>query len=315
MDRKSRPAWMLSLVCLLPVAATGCRTMSAMKQSAATPTSNAQQSTPAQQPQSSQAAGILGSPSATGATNTTDFHAKPSFEQEFNVHLDFGKQQMKDGQFDAALTEFQKSLDACNNRRGGILAGGQRTAEQALALRKLASAYDQLGKFKQAEENYRKATSLAPNDAKIWNDTGYHYYMQGRLADAERCQRHAVKLEPDNALFQTNLGLTLAMMDRNQDALEAFTHAGGLAVAHSNLGYALAARGRKDEAREEFRKAVELQPQLPLPQKALAFLDTPDARALARAEVKPKPVAKDGGVQRTSLSTTQPKAPDIPWEK
>ena len=277
MDRKSRPARVLSLICLIPFAATGCRTMTSLQQSAANATlPSAQQQTPQQQQQQQQNARLQAPPAITGSNGTTDFHRKASPDQQFNVHLDFGKQQMKEGQFEAALSEFQKALDSCSGRRPGILSGGEHAERQALAMRKLAGAYDQLGKFVQAEENYRKATKLAPNDPRIWNDTGYHYYMQGRLADAERCQKHAVKLEPNNPMYQTNLGLTLAMMDRKEEALEALSHAGGLAAAHSNLGYALAARGRKDEAREEFRKAVELQPQLPVPNQALSQLDVPD---------------------------------------
>ena len=74
----------------------------------------------------------------------------------------------------------------------------------------MGGALDRLGRFAQAEVHYKKALKLSPKDAKIWNDAGYSYYLQGRWADAERALRTAAKLAPDDERIRINLGLTLA---------------------------------------------------------------------------------------------------------
>ena len=268
MDRNKRPARLLGLVCLLPLAVTGCRTIVPTKPAAS----------PSAPPTLEDAARPSQPNEHTASIVKTDFHRKTTTDQQFNVHLELGKQQMRDGQFEMALSEFKKALDACSHA-SGLRTGSHRIEQQATAHRKIGAALAGLDKFPEAEEHLKQAAKLAPNDPRVWNDLGYTYSTVGRWADAERALRRAAKLDPESPLVKTNLGFAVASDGRAAEALEHLSASSGKAVGHANLGFALARQNRLVEARDEYRKALELQPQLTKAHDALARLDNPKTNA------------------------------------
>ena len=116
------------------------------------------------------------------------FPSKLTQEQQYNAHLELGRFQESQENFDLALNEYQRALEACESH-SMLLAGAKNTAKQALAHRRMGQALDRLGRFEQAEIEYSTALKLSPNDPKVWNDAGRSFYLQGRWADAERGSR------------------------------------------------------------------------------------------------------------------------------
>ena len=234
----------------------------------------------------------------------TDFRRKADTNQKFNVHLELGRAYESEGNFDAAVNEYQKSIDAC--KRGGPFASGIKIpkAQEAESHRRMAGALDRLGSFEQAEAHYRSALALSPNNAKVWNDAGYSYYLQGRLADAERSLKTAEKLEPHNPRIQTNLGLALAAAGKTDEALAALSKAGGPAAGNANLAYLLASLGKTEEARKHYHAALRLQPEMAPAREALARLDAKDvqdARSTQMATIPSRAAATtDSGIQRVA---------------
>jgi Flp pilus assembly protein TadD len=239
-------------------------------------------------------------PALTTANPTAardEFHKDPTREQTFNVHLEFARALETQGNFEAAVAEYQKALDV--GARKASLAGGTKLGPSQLALaeRRIGADFDRLGRFAQAEVHYRKALALAPRDAMVWNNVGYSYYLQNRYADAEKALRTAEKLQPGDPRVQTNLGLTLAAEGKSDEALRAFSQAGGPAVGHANLGFILAAMGKRDEARVHYQAALDLQPELTAAREAIARLDaTPEGAptslaSAARAPAPPPPAS------------------------
>jgi Flp pilus assembly protein TadD len=182
----------------------------------------------------------------------------------------------------------------------------------------MGNALDGLGRFSQAEAHYKKALKLDPHNAKIWNDAGYSYYLQGRWADAEGALRTAARKAPDDMRIKTNLGLTLAAFGRTEEALELLSQYSGDAVGHANLGYLLAATGQNDLARREYEKALAIRPNLDQARRALDQL----ARAsegdtmLAKALPPPQDVEVRQSAARPELlpplpvQDAEPKQPD-----
>jgi Flp pilus assembly protein TadD len=239
--------------------------------------------------------------SRTVGENTT-FHSSATDRQRFQVHLDFGRIFENQGNLERALQEYQDALTTAETKRHG----GFKAVDRALAHRRMAAVFDRLGRFPQAEEHYKKALKLSSKDPKIWNDSGYSYYLQGRWGEAERALRTALKLAPDDARVRTNLGLTLAASGRSQEALPLLSRSEGDAVGHANLGYLLAATGQFDQARQEYDKALTMRPDLALARRALVQLDRQERGLLdatketqiARARVRPV----DPGVTMASTS-------------
>ena len=203
----------------------------------------------------------------------TDFRKEVGVEQQYNVHVEMAKVYESQSNFESAMSEYQKASELAHLKGSFLSAKALGPSQEALAERKLAAALDRLGRFTQAETHYGKALKLSPNDAKIWNDAGYSYYLQNRWADAERSLKMADTLDPKNSRVLTNLGLTYAAQGKNDEALLAFSHAGGPAIGHANLGYILAAMGKHEKAREYYQKALDLQPELNPARHAIAKLD------------------------------------------
>lgn len=245
----------------------------------------------------------------TAGENTT-FHSTPTERQRFQVHIDFGKVFETKANPDRALQEYQDALKVAESRghRSELTA-----ADEALAHRKIATVLDKSGQFRQAEPHYQKAQKLAPRDPKVWNDSGYSYYLQGRWDDAERSFRTAMKLAPGDARIRTNLGMTLGAAGKTQEALGLLSAGDGEAIGRLNLGYLLASTGRYPQAREQYRAALAIRPDLQLASQALAQLDRqekgipangPDT-AIARNDKAPRaevPARSDGDVVQTSAS-------------
>lgn len=204
----------------------------------------------------------------TVGENTT-FHRSATDRQRFQVHVDFGKVFEAQGNLEGATQEYREAIKIAEERRRR----GLNHADAALAHRRLASALDRQGRFSEAEPHYRKAQQLAAKDPRVWNDSGYSYYLQGRLEEAETALRTASKLAPDDARIRTNLGMVLAAAGKTREALPLLSNNQGDAIGHANLGYLLAATGQYDLARREYQEALLLRPDLLLAQRALTQLD------------------------------------------
>lgn len=255
----------------------------------------------------------------TVGENTT-FHPKATDRQRFQVHVDFGKVFEAQGNLDRATQEYREAIKIAEERGHHRL----KNADAALAHRRLAAALDRQGRFHESEPHYRKAQRLAAKDPKVWNDSGYSYYLQGRWEEAEADLRTARKLAPDDARIRTNLGMVLAAAGKTHEALPLLSNNQGDAIGHANLGYLLAATGQYDLARREYQEALLLRPDLVLAQQALTQLDRQQnaaatgvtaiaANAPASTDIRvPMPV--DPAVTRTSATTVAPidKLPPLP---
>jgi tetratricopeptide (TPR) repeat protein len=257
---------------------------------------------------------------SNGAVDKTAFQKTATERQKFQVHIDFGKIFDAQGNLDRAVQEYQDALKVAQGRKRG---GDLKAADEALAHRRIASALDRQGQFRQSEPHYQRALKLASRDAKVWNDAGYSHYLQGHWAEAERSFRTAMKLAPGDARVRTNLGMTLAAAGKTKEALPLLSANQGDAVGHANLGYLLASTGQYERARQEYQTALSMRPDLALAQRALTQLEVQQrtiavpssATSIARSTnpvTTPRSSHVDPQVTLTSASVSVEGLPPLP---
>lgn len=142
----------------------------------------------------------------------------------------------------------------------------------ATAARRMAVIYDGVGAFSKSDDEYRIALAAMPNDADLWNDFGYSHYSRGNWTTAEEAFRRSLQNNDQLKRAWVNLGLTLAQLDQPEESLQAFAHAVPKEQAHCNLAFVLAARGKTPAAIREYKKALEIAPDLQLARAAVAKL-------------------------------------------
>lgn len=155
-----------------------------------------------------------------------------------------------------------------------------RSLDSALAPpigRRLAVLYDQVGNFAKSSVEYDALLKTSPKDADLLNDYGYSYYCRGDWTGAESYLSRAIQADPKHKRAYINLGLALAQQEKWEEAFQAFCKAVRPADAHCNLAFVLSAKGQTDQAKEQYRKALALDPGLRLAQLALGRLENPQA--------------------------------------
>jgi Tfp pilus assembly protein PilF len=143
---------------------------------------------------------------------------------------------------------------------------------------RLAILHDEAGDHARALQDYQKALAAKPGDADVLNDLGYSHYTHGDWAEAEKALRQAVAAKPKYARAWVNLGMALAQQSRYEEGLEAFGKAVPPAEAHCNVAFVLMTQGKRDEAKQVYRKALEIDPNQPLAAAAMAKLDQPASK-------------------------------------
>ncbi|MCI5085753.1 MAG: sulfotransferase [Rhodovulum sp.] len=127
--------------------------------------------------------------------------------------------------------------------------------DAAILVLVLANAQFSMGKMRDAEANYRKATAMAPNYAEAHNTFGRFLIESDRVAEGIQRVQQALKLSPKLPLGYQNLGIGMMRAGSNDKAEQAFREALKL---NKNLpeSYAFLARVYVNSDRAEAAIAV-----------------------------------------------------------
>jgi tetratricopeptide (TPR) repeat protein len=106
-----------------------------------------------------------------------------------------------------------------------------------------------------AWEHYVKATDGA---AAAYSNLGFCHEVAGDAARAERAYRQGIERDPKHVPCRVNFGLMLARKGRESEALDQLCAVLTPAQAHYNVGSVYEQQGRKDQAKKQYRKALEL---------------------------------------------------------
>jgi class 3 adenylate cyclase/tetratricopeptide (TPR) repeat protein len=128
----------------------------------------------------------------------------------------------------------------------------------------LADAYASINKFKLAEQTYLRAVGLQPGNWKAWVSFGRYQFNRGQFERAESSFRKVIALTPDNVNAYANLGAALLFQGRVKQAAQVFNRQAELepsATILSNLATMYYYDGNYKDARDTYRKAIELSPE------------------------------------------------------
>ncbi len=132
----------------------------------------------------------------------------------------------------------------------------------AEALFLLGNAYTRANRLREAEQAYRSALDLEPDNPDILSNLGYVLYQQQRPAEAVEQFAKAARLLPDDAEIRYNLGGALYTLGRVEEAIQAFEEARerdpDLPQVHLGLGYAYRDQGEREKAIQHFRTFLDL---------------------------------------------------------
>ncbi|PYS88005.1 MAG: hypothetical protein DMF64_21625 [Acidobacteria bacterium] len=175
-------------------------------------------------------------------------------EDDYNTYLNLASMFLDAGRGKEAVEAARKLLE---------IAPADQPELQTQALVMLSSAQERAGDMKGAEESLRRILAKDPNNATALNNLGYFLAEHNeRLDEALDMTKRAVKAEPTNASFLDSLGwayFKLGQLDEAERYLSDAARRSTRSVAiNEHIGDLKQKRGRLDEARAAWRKALSL---------------------------------------------------------
>ncbi len=132
--------------------------------------------------------------------------------------------------------------------------------------KKLAGRFREINRLDKAIECYHKALRLSSNEFDIYKELGNTYKELGCFSEAVGMYDQALRLQPRNVQLCLNKGEALAQDARYDEAIATYKDALKFSekekkfVIYDKIGDALRMAGLFDEAQEEFKKAIALDP-------------------------------------------------------
>lgn len=171
------------------------------------------------------------------------------------AYEDMGTSAVRKGNLLAAVTQFALAarLDPKNAR-----------IQQELAM-----AYRDLGKYREAEQHFKKALTLKPDFPDAWNNLATLYLLTKQWDKAIRCTQKAVaSVNYGTPQFAyNNMGLAYYNQGEYQKAVDSFLEAlkifPSYSVCLTNLGLAYEGMRKYEKAIACYRKAIKINPNNP----------------------------------------------------
>ena len=190
-------------------------------------------------------------------------HSK--FEQSkdppFTVATHFAAGQLAESQEAplAAIAHYQAALKLDSHHRDSLY--------------RLGVVYTKLKDWPNATWAWKKYLKETNNDATAYANLGFCYDLAGRKSDAEKAYQEGIAKDPKNTNCRVNYGLHLAHAGRIEDAMTQWRAGLSEAQAHYNLGSIYEQQNKKDQAKAEFRAALQADQNLVDAKSRLAALD------------------------------------------
>ena len=140
------------------------------------------------------------------------------------------------------------------------------------ALFRLGIIRSQLKQYPQAIETWKRYAAATGDSAVAYSNLGLAYELAKRPAEAEAAYKKGIQRDAGNEACRVNYGLMLARSGRVPEAVKQFSEVLTPAQVSYNIASVYEQQGKTEQAREEYRRALELDPAMRDAQTRLAAL-------------------------------------------
>jgi superkiller protein 3 len=160
-------------------------------------------------------------------------------------------------------------------------ANAMRQYEEALKLKpdhvpslyRLGVVAAQVKQYPKAIETWKRYLKATHDSANGYANLGFCYELSGDGKQAEESYQKGIDKDPKSQPCRVNYGLMLARQDRMTDAINHLRAVLTPAEVSYNIGSVLEMKGRKEQAKAEYQKALALDPNFHDAQQRLAALE------------------------------------------
>jgi tetratricopeptide (TPR) repeat protein len=142
------------------------------------------------------------------------------------------------------------------------------------SLFRLALIYTQQQQYTEAIQTWTRYINATGHSASGYNNLGLCLELADRADEAEAAYQTGIAREPNNQPCRVNYGLMLARHGRVAEAANQLQAVLTPAEVHYNLGSVLELQGQKEHAKAEYKKSLELDPDMSDAKQRLASLSS-----------------------------------------
>ena len=162
------------------------------------------------------------------------------------------------GKYDCALVQYDQAL--------------RLNPKHVPTLYRMGIVYTRTKQFDKAVDTWNKYIKATGGIASGYSNLGFTYEMAADVDNAEKAYQKGLEIDPQDKACRVNYGLMLARNNRDQEATAQLTMVLKPAEVSYNLGQIYEQQGAMAAAKDEYRKALESNPQMREAQMRLANL-------------------------------------------
>jgi tetratricopeptide (TPR) repeat protein len=182
--------------------------------------------------------------------NAQHSHFDQEKDPQFNANTHFAAGQLAESQddFPRAIAQYNEALKL--------------DSKHIPSLYRLALVYTRLKEYPKAVDAWERYVKATDGSAEGYNNLAFCHELAGEPDKAESAYKKGIAKDPNHQACRINYGLMLARHGRTSEAIIQLQAVLTPAQVHYNLASVYEQQGRKEQAKIEYRKAIELDPNL-----------------------------------------------------
>lgn len=193
------------------------------------------------------------------ASKPDDFSSVSNPPIAARTHFAAGQLAESEGRLPAAIDQYNQALSVDSRHVASVY--------------RLGVVYAELKDYPHATRMWNRYIELTGGSGTAYSNLGFCHELAGDPTAAEAAYLKGIAAEPSNEPCHVNYGLMLARRGRAVEALRQLQIVLPAPQAHYDLASVYQMQGHKDQARAEYQRAVDLDPQFQDARQKLAALN------------------------------------------